>query len=86
MNSTCVKITFLKLIIHSPVKEKINFTHDDMVSDLNFLLNDKAQVQIELNETWEEVKCTKKNVSLNLFWSIIPDFWLSCLSNLSYSD
>lgn len=46
----------------NPVKEKINFTHDDMVSDLNFLLNDKAQVQIELNETWEEVKCTKKNI------------------------
>jgi len=46
----------------NPVKEKISFTHDDMVSDLNFLLNDKAQVQIELNETWEEVKCTKKNI------------------------
>lgn len=45
-----------------PHKEKISFTHEDMVSDLNFLLNDKAKIQIELNETWEEVKCTKKNI------------------------
>ena len=44
-----------------------SFMHQDAHEFLNFLLNDKAQVQIELNETWEEVKCTKKNVSLNLF-------------------
>ncbi|KAL5268148.1 hypothetical protein ACHWQZ_G002115 [Mnemiopsis leidyi] len=46
----------------NPKMENISFTHEDIVSDLNFLLNDKAQVQIELNETWEEVKCTKKNI------------------------
>jgi len=46
----------------NPKMENISFTHEDIVSDLNFLLNDKAQVQIELNDTWEEVKCTKKNI------------------------
>ena len=94
-------------LLSSPKMENISFTHEDIVSDLNFLLNDKAQsvwvliskiailpldlmwtlrfllncdnvstapfvssspnnfrVQIELNDTWEEVKCTKKNVSL----------------------
>ena len=30
-------------IIFSPKMENISFTHEDIVSDLNFLLNDKAQ-------------------------------------------
>ena len=31
-------------LLPSPHKEKISFTHEDMVSDLNFLLNDKAKL------------------------------------------